>query len=236
MNETSGGAGGYSSGILNLNLNEDIYINVGSTDLKKCNDIGNGSYCEGGYNGGGTSQDATKEQWGAGGGATHAATISGLLSNLNNDKDKILIVAGGGGGAYSGLNGASGGGFQGNNGADRTGSEYKKAYGGTQVAAGTGYKIGGFGYGGSCRVSHDTNCSGGGAGFYGGAGAFGINGAGGSGYIGNTLLTDKTMYCYNCTESNEESTKTVSTTCAEETPTENCAKKGNGYARITYIG
>ena len=80
------------------------------------------------------------------------------------------------------------------------------------------------------------NCSGGGAGFYGGAGAYGINGAGGSGYIGNTLLTDKTMYCYNCTESNEESTKTVSTTCAEETPTENCAKKGNGYARITYIG
>ena len=147
-----------------------------------------------------------------------------------------MIVAGGGGGAYSGLNGASGGGFQGNNGADRTGSEYKKAYGGTQVAAGTGYKIGGFGYGGSCRVSHDTNCSGGGAGFYGGAGAFGINGAGGSGYIGNTLLTDKTMYCYNCTESSEESTKTVSTTCAEETPTENCAKKGNGYARITYIG
>ena len=44
------------------------------------------------------------------------------------------------------------------------------------------------------------------------------------------------MYCYNCTESSEESTKTVSTTCAEKTPTENCAKKGNGYARITYIG
>ena len=63
-----------------------------------------------------------------------------------------------------------------------------------------------------------------------------IPGAGGSGYIGNSLLTDKTMYCYNCTESSEESTKTVSTTCAEETPTENCAKKGNGYARITYIG
>ena len=236
-NEASGGAGGYSSGILNLNLNEDIYINVGSTDLKKCNDIGNGSYCEGGYNGGGTSQDSSKEQWGAGGGATHVATISGLLSNLNNDKDKILIVAGGGGGAYSGLNGASGGGFQGNNGADRTdGSEFKKAYGGTQVAAGTGYKIGGFGYGGSCRVSSGMNCSGGGAGFYGGAGAYGINGAGGSGYIGNSLLTDKTMYCYNCEESSEESTKTVSTTCAEETPTENCAKKGNGYARITYIG
>lgn len=44
------------------------------------------------------------------------------------------------------------------------------------------------------------------------------------------------MYCYNCEESSEESTKTISTTCAEETPTSNCAKKGNGYARITYIG
>ena len=32
-----------------------------------------------------------------------------------------------------------------------------------------------------------------------------------------------------------ESTKTFTTTCAEETPTENCAKIGNGYARITYL-
>ena len=59
---------------------------------------------------------------------------------------------------------------------------------------------------------------------------------GGSGYIGNSLLSNKAMYCYNCEESSEESTKIISTTCAEETPTSNCAKKGNGYARITYIG
>lgn len=44
------------------------------------------------------------------------------------------------------------------------------------------------------------------------------------------------MYCYNCEKSSEESTKTISTTCVEEKPTGNCAKKGNGYARITYIG
>ena len=43
------------------------------------------------------------------------------------------------------------------------------------------------------------------------------------------------MYCYNCTESTEESTKTISTTCTSATPTENCAKSGNGYARITLI-
>ena len=60
-------------------------------------------------------------------------------------------------------------------------------------------------------------------------------GGGGSGYIGNSLLKDKVMYCYNCEESNEESTKTISTTCNEETPTSYCAKKGNGYARITLV-
>ena len=58
-------------------------------------------------------------------------------------------------------------------------------------------------------------------------------GGGSSDYIGNSQLTDKAMYCYNCEKSSEESTKTISTTRAEETPTENCAKKGNGYARIT---
>ena len=58
---------------------------------------------------------------------------------------------------------------------------------------------------------------------------------GGSGYIGPPFLTKKSMYCYNCQESSEESTKTISTTCNSETPTENCAKKGNGYARITLI-
>ena len=43
------------------------------------------------------------------------------------------------------------------------------------------------------------------------------------------------MYCYNCEESFEESTKTISTTCSEEMPTSYCAKKGNGYARITLV-
>ena len=60
-------------------------------------------------------------------------------------------------------------------------------------------------------------------------------GGGGSGYIGNSLLTNKVMYCYNCTESSDESTKTISTTCTNETATTNCAKQGNGYAKITFI-
>ena len=77
---------------------------------------------------------------------------------------------------------------------------------------------------------------GGGGGFYGGGHAYNDKGYGGSGYIGNTLLTNKSMYCYNCTESSDTATKTISTTCSNETPTENCAKKSNGYVRITYIG
>lgn len=36
-------------------------------------------------------------------------------------------------------------------------------------------------------------------------------------------------------ESSEESTKTISTTCTNATPTSACAKSGNGYARITLI-
>ena len=61
-------------------------------------------------------------------------------------------------------------------------------------------------------------------------------GTGGSGYIGNSKLTNKKMYCYDCTESSDESTKTISTTNVSEIPAENNAKKGNGYAKITLLG
>lgn len=100
------------------------------------------------------------------------------------------------------------------------------AIGGTQSS---GYAFG-TGYGDVSKTA-----VGAGAGFYGGKGSA-LNGSGGgSGYIGNTLLTNKAMYCYNCTESSETSTKTISTTCHNENPTSNCAKEGNGYAKITLI-
>ena len=93
------------------------------------------------------------------------------------------------------------------------------------VGGSTSSYVGGYNGGADC-----------GDGFYGGgAGRTAYGAGGGSGYIGNSLLTNKVMYCYNCEESNEESTKTISTTCNEETPTSYCAKKGNGYARITLV-
>ena len=81
----------------------------------------------------------------------------------------------------------------------------------------------------------NNGASGGGGGYYGGGSAAHAGSGGGSGYIGNPLLSNKVMYCYNCGESSDVNTKTVSTTCAEETPTENCAKKWNGYVKITFI-
>ncbi len=200
--EKHGGYGGYSLGTINLKINDNIFINVGGQGVINNSDVG--KITSGGYNGGGASfADATifLDYGASGGGATHIANKSGLLSSLENYKNNILIVSGGGGGSN----------------ADTS----------SNLSTGIGGKSG-------------PNSGGGGSGYYGGGGGTRANddssGAGGSGYIGNSLLTNKVMYCYNCEESSEESTKTISTTCTEETPTANCAKKGNGYARITYIG
>ena len=58
---------------------------------------------------------------------------------------------------------------------------------------------------------------------------------GGSGYIGNSLLSNKVMYCYKCTASSSENTKTISTDNVSSTPISNYAKKGNGYAKIKQV-
>ena len=240
---SQGGYGGYSEGKVYLKAGEKLYINVGQGGVNgeenyaSCTDI---SYLRTSYNGGGTGSVNCNCNWGGGGGATHIAKKSGLLSDLEKVKNDILIVSGGGGGGGicvnqnqvdSYQNGASAGGFIGN--AVNGSCADNAPTGGTQTSGGKGHYNevkGYFGQGG-------TYGSGGGGGFYGGSQGWncGSGAGGGSGYIGNSLLTNKVMYCYNCEESSEESTKTISTTCSEETPTENCAKKGNGYARITLV-
>ena len=226
--KSTGGCGGYSTGYIFLNVNDNIYINVGGKGqdgLINQNDI------LGGYNGGGISHwdKQDDEASGGGGGATHIATKSGLLSLLEDFKSSILIVSGGGGGGSWLYAAGFGGGYVGTSSLNP--EHNTESLGGSQL---NGYS---FGLGGSGIDHIGSPGGGGGSGYYGGFGGTsdGVSGGGGSGYIGNSLLTNKVMYCYNCEESSEESTKTISTTCAEETPTENCAKKGNGYAKITYI-
>ena len=239
-----GGYGGYSVGYVQLKKGDKLYINVGGqgTKLTK-NESGNG-----GYNGGGNvtlclwSSSSTVEYCGTGGGASSVAKSSGLLSTFSLKIDNLLLVAGGGGGgeytqwsSYYHVIGGSGGGFTGgkytsttNN--SSTVNSYTAA---SQSGAGSIKYANDPLYSASFGQGSNSPQSGGGGGFYGGAGTHGGSG-GGSGYIGNSKLSNAAMYCYNCDTSNLSTTKTISTSCAEETPTSQCAKKGNGFVKISY--
>ena len=246
VNEYLGGYGGYSTGNIRMSSNKQIYILVG--EIGKFSTRSNTTYPDApSYNGGGAG-------FSGGGGATHIATSPGILSSFENNNSNLLIVSGGGGGAkyygnssgnYSG-NGGSGGGYLGGNGTPKTSIVYGYGTGGSQTTGGyykyitssNGASYGSFGQGAVVFTPHNTVYligAGGGGGYYGGGSIEHGPAGGGSGYIGNSLLTEKSMYCYNCTESTEENTKTISTTCTSATPTVNCSKQGNGYARITLI-
>ncbi len=239
-----GGFGGYSNGTLYLSAASTLYVVVGGQ--------GNGSTSTtvdyvGGYNGGGASRhwDGNNIYNASGGGATHIATNTGLLSTLSSNQSSILIVAGGGGGSSSDASsyvlGGAGGGMNGVNGTVSPNSDGSVGLGGTQTAGGsyvlysrTAPTAGSFGAGGSYS---SVGGAGGGAGFYGGGGAsVWMSAGGGSGYIGNSSLINKAMYCYNCTTSSDASTLTYSTTNVSGAATGNYAKSGHGAAKITYLG
>ncbi len=256
--EYTGGYGGYSVGIINANRIDNLYVSVGG----KGTDNNGGDYPYnskvnglGGYNGGGNTQfnkDNSTSYIGSGGGATSIYNLligSGELKEYEKYKNNILIVSGGGGGSnYWGADGdyafsisaskeygigGSGGGMVGKNGVTSyIGSKaHEPGLGGSQISGGTSNGI--FGKGG-VNVT-DVGSAGGGGGFYGGGGSIDNCGGGGSGYIGNSLLTSKSMYCYDCVESSDASTKTISTTNVSDGAISGYAKKGNGYARITLI-
>ena len=232
-----GGYGAYATGNIVLKNGQVLYISVGGKGNLSLSAGSSTVVITGGYNGGGNGTRGGDGDYsvsgGSGGGATHIATKSGLLSTLSGSEDSILIVSSGGGGA--GVNsfnlsafahaGGHGGGIIGNSASGESGT----CTPGSQT---TGSK---FGAGGNyTTLTHGA--AGGGGGYYGGTGG-GVNspGCGGSSYIGNSLLTEKYMYCYNCTESSVESTKTISTTSHSNTPTENYAKEGDGAVRITFL-
>ena len=159
-----GGKGGYSSGKLNLNSGDIIYILVGQHGV----DTSTGIPAPGGFNGGGNNQ----RYGGSGGGASDIRINGTELTNR-------IIVAGGGGGAYGGSlagNGGDGGGF-GENGTTGTG--------GTQSSGGNGGGI--LGVGGFSNLSNSGGAGGGG--YYGGGAANSSwgSGGGGSSYVGGVL-------------------------------------------------
>ena len=228
INSYLGGYGGYSVGTVSLKKGDILYLNVGGQGYSS-KTMSSNTKTTGGYNGGGYGYQTTNLYASGGGGATHIATKSGLLSTLSDSLDSILIVSGGGSGAYGYgsyfWNGNSGGGVIGGYSNDSTSA-------GTQTS---GFEFGQAGDSeNKSNWASTTNRSGGGGGLYGGQSYWGEKGSGGgSGYIGNSRLTNKVMYCYNCKESNDESTKTVSTTNVSSYATANSAKIGNGHARIS---
>lgn len=216
-----GGYGGYSTGIIKLNENDNLYVYVGGTTTTTT----------GGYNGGGTGVSNTYGLGRGGGGATHIATVSGLLTSLSSKKSNILIVAGGGGGGASWTDGKQY--FSGGGGGGASGVAGVKYSGGETTVAGNQTSGNAFGLGQNGTTAWSA---GSGGGLYGGKSGKYSGGAGGSGYIGNDNLTNKVMYCYNCTASTAAATKTISTTSVSATPTSNYAKSGNGYVKLTYLG
>lgn len=243
------GYGGYASGIFWFNSGAELYINVGGQGV--ANPTTSDSTVTGGYNGGGSH---SADFWGpgsSGGGATHIALVPGTLASFDANNDKIasaseieylLLVAGGGGSGgveitYRYTDGGHGGGYLGTDSKLYADTTPGPGPGGTQNSGNAiGNGSGGGGWSGAA-----------GGGFYGGR--VNAGGGGGSGYIGNSRTIDGEMYCYNCAESSEPSIKTISTTGSSEFknstgcpegfsagPISRCAKYGNGYARITYLG
>ncbi len=209
----AGGYGGYATGVTYLNKDETIYIVTGEA----------GSGCSGKscivqpkYNGGGGCRAYVSgtPTCASGGGATHIAKVSGVLSSLSQSKgvlsssgdyyisDDILIVAGGGGGGAitnSSNHGRGGhaGGYIGGNAISTGAPDYEAngyGLGGTQIAGGCRSNAvgscGSFGYGFSDIVTNNggANTGAGGGGFFGGGGTHVNSGAGGSGYIASSNL------------------------------------------------
>ena len=224
--------GGYAEGTIRLQKDKTLYVVVG----------GFGGKFAGGYNGGGNgawgggnSEPAGGPQWAyGGGGATHIATASGLLSSLSNNRAAVLIVAGGGGGSGGGYGpypgteyarctdspGGHGGGDNGNNGKEQTNSISFLGHGGTQSGGGEsgqyGAAYGSFGQGASAE-GQEWGGAGGGGGWYGGGSSNRghAGGGGGSGHIGNGFIS-KRMIVGN-----------------RNSPVFNT---GHGYVIITYVG
>ncbi len=199
----TGGKGGYATGSLNVTSPTTLYIYVGGKGITA---TGGGGSAAGGFNGGGTSGAYSSSSYGmgSGGGASHIAFASGVLSSLSGNQAAVKIVAAGGGGAGSNHGGSNTQDIGGNGGGLTGGNGQTGTYGGTggsQTAGGTGaIQNGAFGQGGN--NSGNNTGGGGGGGWYGGGAAQWEGSGGGSSYIGGvasatTLATGQTGFITN---------------------------------------
>ena len=232
----TGGAGGYSTGILTLTEETILYLYAGGQPAST-----NASGVHyGGFNGGGngiyTEYETTWTSSQGGGGGT----------DIRIGQDSLyarVIVAGGGGG--SGEDAAFtykyGGGETGGSGSGQSG------YGGTQTAGGgSGDYAGSFGIGGSTSTSTNYNYApgGGGGGWYGGGSAgqndnqssYHNKNGGGSGYVYTSATA--VNYPSGCLLNNSYYLGSASTVAGNQSFTDYdgttvTGHQGNGAIRIT---
>ena len=93
---TKGGNGAYTSGEIELQQGQKLYIYVGQKGISKGNDttFNNGTGSSGGWNGGGS---------------TDIRIVEGAWNSSNSINSRIMVAAGGGTGSNSGVVGAAGG-------------------------------------------------------------------------------------------------------------------------------
>ena len=215
-----GGLGGYTSGYINLNEDEKLYVYVGPSGLKSLPENPNLIWCD--FNcGTGTAGQPGHDLrfWGTGGGSTDIRLVNGSWNSFNSLKSRIMVAAAGGG-VYRSLEeeflGGTAGGLIGYEGMpeDRFVNSYygSPGTGGTQTSGGYNivnntidyfYEIGGwglgkfghgtFGWGGNSLLGYAY--SGGGSGYYGGGSSAHTQSAGGgssfiSGHNGCDAITE----------------------------------------------
>lgn len=253
-----GGIGGYTTGTYEISSQQTVYLVTGGAG----DDNGNANTLRyGGYNNGPTSgtRRGGSNNGGTGGGATHVATVTGLLHTLSSssNQQKVLAVAGAGGGAmnYRDENAGYGGGSSGGAAEGTHGSNYNAGSGGTNSSGGAGGTApsggtagaaGGFGYGGNAGITTESTSSGGaycggggGAGWYGGGGGScgtgnnnGGSGGGGSGFVRSSSLPSGFTYVSGSTSAPDSSHRTRQQGSPSSYPSE---RNSNGYIRVTAV-
>ncbi len=248
-----GGRGGYSYGVIHLNVGDEIYVAVGC-EGKELKNASSGTTISGGYNGGGDALSDTKSNiQGSGGGATHFAINQnlGVLENYENASNDVLIVAGGGGGSYSSsdINYYSSGGYAGGILGGPSDVYYVKSkrknallnnsfiyyyglkiLGADQTSHTNGmYYYGTFGHGADAVKNLTGTDGGAGGGWYGGnklsrsSGAGGMAGSGGSGHVNTLILTEGNTIAGNVNIPTHDGTSYM------------VGNTGDGYARISIV-
>ena len=163
---TSGDAGAYTAGDLDVKNTIALYLYIGSYSKTSNQNLST-------YNGGGAGSPA-------GGGATDIRLFPGKWDDFLSLKSRIMVAAGSGSSDCDGIGGIAGG----INGSD-AGSSYAAGKGATQTKGGSGFVSGSFGKGGSYNISYEGKRpdygAGAGSGYYGGGTGSVIGGCGAGG-------------------------------------------------------